>query len=694
MTPQKRLLRKLVDTALRGGPRAAPGAAWRARRGSCSAADESSLPFFSLNTDVRQSTRVLLSLHCFMSSLAGAQVLPESRAVFCSGTRSPCILDAMNRFGHRCSPGPPVLFCQDDTDTSPTGSALATFAAVPLSRLAECLNTVDSVGVKLIIVDDDPASSVALMSVLLALRNRNTTRRLTVLVVSRLAEYEDVLPSHRMMQGVMRAAYSQNDRATVDQGFALFVTNERPASVVWCDAVCDCRCSAGEPMAERGVRDADLDACLYYACATGSAFEVDYWGASADFNDGFNSCDRSAYFRLRTIHHLLHRQRTSGPDAAPSARVASALDETVPSAEFPRPVTRPLLRLDLFRSVKDDGNLSSLPLQLLDKSGSCDTVLRALYDRRHGQASCADGRVGRVEGVIAADHTDYFRACHTVFCCGSRVRPVADVMRRHAVSLHADDSGALPSRVLLYDGNPPQRLLPAARLMSRFEWYGDDGRPALPVLGVVLSHPDLDALHCFMAVTTLVVAADADNSSAPALFHAMFCLWRHNPQRQLTVRVVRPRTESASATALETAVRAHTTAPNYGMSLGWLPSGVRSHREVLKDFFQRMTGMVTWRDECLDAVPEERPADEEDEEEDAGDAAARLDRRCQTLVDDCLDLVRRVVVAYYLVKAAVEPIRDAFLRDLRAIRCGDADTDDPSDPPAPAPIPLKRPRIE
>jgi hypothetical protein len=32
-------------------------------------------------------------------------------------------------------------------------------------------------GVKLIIVDDDPASSVALMSVLLALRNRNTTRR-------------------------------------------------------------------------------------------------------------------------------------------------------------------------------------------------------------------------------------------------------------------------------------------------------------------------------------------------------------------------------------------------------------------------------------------------------------------------------------------------------------------------------------
>ena len=26
MTPKKRLLRKLVDTALRGGPRAAPGA--------------------------------------------------------------------------------------------------------------------------------------------------------------------------------------------------------------------------------------------------------------------------------------------------------------------------------------------------------------------------------------------------------------------------------------------------------------------------------------------------------------------------------------------------------------------------------------------------------------------------------------------------------------------------------------------
>jgi hypothetical protein len=64
--------------------------------------------------------------------------------------------------------------------------------------------------------------------------------------------------------------------------------------------------------------------------------------------------------------------------------------------------------------------------------------------------------------------------------------------------------------------------------------------------------------------------------------------------------------------------------------------------------------------------------------DDAGDAAARLDRRCQTLVDNCLDLVRRVVVAYYLVKAAVEPIRDAFLRDLRAIRDGVADSKDPS----------------
>ena len=80
--------------------------------------------------------------------------------------------------------------------------------------------------------------------------------------------------------------------------------------------------------------------------------------------------------------------------------------------------------------------------------------------------------------------------------------------------------------------------------------------------------------------------------------------------------------------------------------------------------------------------------------DDAGDAAARLDRRCQTLVDNCLDLVRRVAAAFYLVKAAVEPIRDAFLRDLRAIRDGVADSEDPSDPPAPAPTPLKRPRIE
>ena len=75
--------------------------------------------------------------------------------------------------------------------------------------------------------------------------------------------------------------------------------------------------------------------------------------------------------------------------------------------------------------------------------------------------------------VFAAEHMDYFSACHTVFCCGSRVRPVADVMRRHAVSLHADDSGALPSRVLLYDGNPPQLLLPAACLMTRFDWDGE-----------------------------------------------------------------------------------------------------------------------------------------------------------------------------------------------------------------------------
>ena len=71
--------------------------------------------------------------------------------------------------------------------------------------------------------------------------------------------------------------------------------------------------------------------------------------------------------------------------------------------------------------------------------------------------------------------------------------------------------------------------------------------------------------------------------------------------------------------------------------------------------------------------------------------AARIDRLCQTLVHECLDLVRRMAAAYYLSIAAVEPIRDAF---LRAIRGGVADSEDPSDLPAPALTSPKRPRIE
>jgi hypothetical protein len=66
-----------------------------------------------------------------------------------------------------------------------------------------------------------------------------------------------------------------------------------------------------------------------------------------------------------------------------------------------------------------------------------------------------------------------------------------------------------------------------------------------------------------------------------------------------------------------------------------------------------------------------------DEADEVGAAAARLVRLCQTSVDDCLDLVHRVAVAYYLTIDAVEQIRDAFLRGLRAIRGGDADSDDP-----------------
>jgi hypothetical protein len=647
-----------------------------------------------------------------MSSFNAAPLPTGCHAIFCSGARSPCILDAMARYRRGlCGHAPPVLFCNEDKDDTRNDGSQASGAHPPPAAfisvrlpvsgeaLVSCLQRVDDYPtIKLILVDDDPDSSVTLMSVLLALYSLNSSRRLAVLVISRQADCAGILPSRRVMDQVMSACVrvrtAQGGPGSAS-GFEFFVTNTRPPGdfrpssaatcrVHWCDAVCDCKC-----------RD-EGDVCHYYACATGEQNALERYIVT------FTLCQPDNYFAFRTAHRLFpHRCRTSGPVADQPDRVTSALAVTAPSDGSGAAAMRlGLFRLgyspnETARALMQADHVHCSAVQLMAANRVCDTMLRACFVRSQQQSSpsaraeCADdGHVEQVAAVRAGEHMDYFSSCHTVFCCGSRARPVADVMRWHAVPLNPSNWDDLPPRVLMYDGNPPQLLLPAARPMTRFTWNGGDGRPPLPVLGVALSYPDSDTLYHFMGVTNLIVAADDANSSAPALFHTMFCLWKYHRERRLTVRVVRSRTATAAAAALKTAVRAHTSAPNYGMSLAWLPRAIRSHHEMLKEFFGYMDGnRVTWLDETMDADPEERPPASHARDADE-DAAARITRLFQSELQQTLADCESLCATYRLglaVMAALDPVCDAFARRIRrALRGGDADSED-SLPGAPAP---------
>ena len=587
------------------------------------------------------------------------ELLGACDTIFCSEWLSPGIRDAMNRF-HIPGGRPLVLFLGDstrhpgnatggvpfvtmdlpappappDAPALPATLALPQFTAVPLS--VPGLNSLRwlKAGRTIIVVDDDCDSSPVLLAVMLRLYCNDTFKTLSVLVVSR--RDGGGLPSTQMQCRILSGLNSIPHAALVACGrlgtrrdavptlasqFSGYVRGLHEGEprvnvqVAWCDAVCDCSCSA----AVRPVEDADAWTLAtqtghYYARST----EDDAVQSWAQFNGCMlEPCDKTEYAELRVRHKIGHVHCRSSLACSPATEAVAAHA----AAATARPaIIGSSMRLDLFRSgLSPDATARALiqcgghagnAAELVTNYAVCDTVLRACH-LKHARALAATRQADSVSCVVplfAAMHAAYLESCSTVFCCGSSVVPIADSMRRHLPQLTRqsghDPPLRLPSLVLLYNGDPPQMLLPAANPLVQFEWNGGDGQPALPVLGVVMSCDSGRALRSFHNVQTLLVAADASCSSAPTLRHALFNLWMLNRERILTVRVVARAglpADKPAARWLHDAVHAQPTAPNYGMAVGWsIPdknAWTGSQHKTMEEFREYLNGgRVVWEE--------------------------------------------------------------------------------------------------
>ena len=448
-----------------------------------------------------------------------------------------------------------------------------------------------------------------MLTVLLLLYRRATLSRLTVLVVSRQS-HASRFPSDRLQRDMLdswdrvplfvHSARDGNERRRARVAFTAYVTGSHYANssteppVAWCDAVCDCACSAA-------AADGIGDASRYYAHSR-QQDSLEKWVNGG----GLTRCDPSSYRDHRLNHRTVHGatcKSSAGcapvPGAVPTAAPASADGAIVRS------------RMDLFRLGYPPGMTARAMIQsggtardaasLLIGKTVCDTMIRACCVRERVQPAppvTGVGSVSRVREFSAALNADYLRRCGTVFCCGSSALLIGRRMQRFEAQLVAacGHDSDLPALVLLYSGNPPGMVLPAAHPLVEFDWCVSSAHANLHVLGVVMSCDSGHALRRLRGVHTLVVAADADCSSAPMLVHAMFQLWRENPGRRLTVHVVGSCTKGSPGAALnelKAAVSADRFVPDFGMPVGWLT--VHTHDYSMQQFQAYVADHVSWR---------------------------------------------------------------------------------------------------